>query len=93
MVLGAAGDFQWSSDENVVAGQPLIRDNYESRDARLDLAFARLDDGCRCDLARRAASRCRSRFTEMIWDRDLRPQGGALTLRAARSRQPASAWR
>jgi hypothetical protein len=77
-VLGAGGDFQWSSDENVVAGQPLIRDNYDSRDARLDLAFARLDTGA-VDLA---AGRFEMpiAFTEMVWDRDLRPQGGALTL-------------
>jgi len=78
VVLGAAGDFQWSSDENVVAGQPLIRDNYDSRDARVDLAFARLETGA-LDLA---AGRFEMpiAFTEMIWDRDLRPQGGALTL-------------
>jgi hypothetical protein len=78
VVLGAAGDFQWSSDENVVAGQPLIRDNYDSRDARVDLAFAHLSTGP-LDLA---AGRFEMpiAFTEMIWDRDLRPQGGALTL-------------
>ena len=78
VVLGAAGDFQWSSDENVVAGQPLIRDNYDSRDARVDLAFAHLSTGA-LDLA---AGRFEMpiAFTEMIWDRDLRPQGGALTL-------------
>ena len=78
VVLGAAGDFQWSSDENVVAGQPLIRDNYDSRDARVDLAFARLETGA----VELAAGRFEMpiAFTEMIWDRDLRPQGGALTL-------------
>jgi hypothetical protein len=78
VVLGAGGDFQWSSDENVVAGQPLIRDNYDSRDARLDLAFARLETGA----VEIAAGRFEMpvAFTEMIWDRDLRPQGGALTL-------------
>jgi hypothetical protein len=77
-VLGAGGDLQWSSDENVVAGQPLLRDNYDSRDARLDLAFARLETGA-VDLA---AGRFEMPivFTEMIWDKDLRPQGGALTL-------------
>jgi hypothetical protein len=82
--LGVGGDFNYSSDENTlpppnVAVQPLIRDNYDSRDARLDLAFASL----------RATSWLRVEggrflmpigFTEMIWDRDLRPQGGALTL-------------
>ncbi|MET0554819.1 MAG: putative porin [Vicinamibacteria bacterium] len=78
VVLGAGGDFQWSSDENVAAAQPLIRDNYDSRDARLDLAFARLETGA----VELAAGRFEMpiAFTEMVWDRDLRPQGGALTL-------------
>jgi hypothetical protein len=78
VVLGAGGDFQWSSDENLVAGQPLLRDNYDSRDARVDLAFARLDTGA----VELAAGRFEMpiAFTEMLWDRDLRPQGGALTL-------------
>lgn len=85
VVLGAGGDFQWSSDENVAPSQALIRDNYDSRDARLDLAFARLDTGA-VDLA---AGRFEMpiAFTEMLWDRDLRPQGGALTL-ALRGRGP-----
>lgn len=78
VVLGASGDFQWSTDENVVAGQPLIRDNYDSRDARVDLAFARLETGP-LDLAG-GRFEMPIAFTEMIWDRDLRPQGGALTL-------------
>ena len=78
VVLGVGGDLQWSSDENVVAGQPLIRDNYDARDARLDLAFARLETGA----VELSAGRFEMpvAFTEMIWDRDLRPQGGALTL-------------
>src|SRR5688500_15013375 len=78
VVLGAGGDFQWSSDENLVAGQPLLRDNYDSRDARVDLAFARLDT----EAVELAAGRFEMpiAFTEMLWDRDLRPQGGALTL-------------
>ena len=78
--LGAGGDFNYSSDVNVVAGQAIIRDNYDSRDARLDLAFARVNAGW-LDVA---AGRFEMpiAFTEMIWDRDLRPQGGALTLAA-----------
>jgi hypothetical protein len=78
LTLGAGGDFNYSSDTNVVANQPLIRDNYDSRDARLDLAFARVDAGW-VDLA---AGRIEMpiAYTEMIWDKDLRPQGGALTL-------------
>ncbi|HET9316930.1 MAG TPA: putative porin [Vicinamibacteria bacterium] len=76
--LGAGGDFNYSSDVNVVPSQPIIRDNYDSRDARVDLAYARLDAGW-IDVA---AGRFDMpiAFTEMVWDRDLRAQGGALTL-------------
>lgn len=76
--LGAGGDFNYSSDVNVVSGQAIIRDNYDSRDARLDLAFARVDAGWLGVAAGRFEMPIA--FTEMIWDRDLRPQGGALTL-------------
>src|SRR6185369_1600904 len=84
--LGVGGDFIYSSDENtaVPAGlrtRPLVRDNYDSRDARVDLAFARFEpvswlrvEGGRFEMP--------LGLTEMIWDRDLRPQGGALTLEA-----------
>jgi Putative porin len=83
--LGVGGEFDYSSDENTktaTGGKPaLIRDNYKSREARLDLAFARIEpfhwlrlDGGRFEMP--------VGVTEMIWDRDLRPQGGALTLQA-----------
>jgi hypothetical protein len=84
LLVGVGGEFNYSSDENTlpppnVAVQPLIRDNYDSRDARLDLAFLSLKptpwlrvEGGRFFMP--------IGFTEMIWDRDLRPQGGALTL-------------
>jgi Putative porin len=83
--LGVGGEFNYSSDENTkteTGEKPaLIRDNYNSRDARLDLAFARIEpfhwlrlDGGRFEMP--------VGVTEMIWDRDLRPQGGALTLQA-----------
>lgn len=80
--LGVGAELNHSKDENDVAaeGAPpltLVRDNYRSRDIRLDLAFASL----------RPASWLRIEggrfpmpiaFTEMIWDRDLRPQGAAV---------------
>ncbi len=83
--LGVGGEFDYSSDENTktaTGDKPaLIRDNYKSREARLDLAFARIEpfhwlrlDGGRFEMP--------VGVTEMIWDRDLRPQGGALTLQA-----------
>src|SRR5215468_10959218 len=40
--LGVGGDFNYSSDDNqnAAGSQALIRDNYDSRGARVDLAFA-----------------------------------------------------
>jgi hypothetical protein len=77
--VGVGGAFNYSSDKNTENDPPLVRDNYKSRDARLDLAFARLTpaswlklEGGRFEMP--------IRFTEMIWDRDLKPQGGAATL-------------
>lgn len=82
--LGVGGEFNLSSDRNTdpPAGQSalaLIRDNYKSRDARLDLAFVRLEPApwLRAQGGRFVMPVA---FTELIWDRDLRPQGGALTL-------------
>ena len=68
--MGVGGDFTYGSDHNTdppegMTTLALLRDNYKSRDARLDLAFVELTP---------------VRFTEMIWDRDLRVQGGAATL-------------
>jgi hypothetical protein len=82
--LGLGGDFIYSTDHNAdppegQATLPLLRDNYKSRDARLDLAWGKLSpfhfisvQGGRFIMP--------IHFTEMIWDRDLRPQGGAATL-------------
>ena len=82
VVLGVGGDFNYSSDKNTKnlnPNFPLVRDNYKSRDARLDLAFARLQPArwLRVEGGRFVMPVA---LTEMIWDRDLRPQGGALTL-------------
>ena len=86
-LLGVGGDFVYGSDENTVpppnlAALPLLRDNYDSRDARLDLAFVRAQPNgwLRLHAGRFAMP---VRLTEMIWDRELRPQGAALTLEAA----------
>jgi hypothetical protein len=82
-LFGLGGDFVYGSQENTVppegvATLPLLRDNYDARDARLDLAFARVSAGP----ARLEAGRFPMpvRLTEMTWDRELRPQGAALTL-------------
>jgi hypothetical protein len=79
VVLGVGGEFGFSDEDNVDPRPALQRDNYDSKALRVDLAF----------LSVKPASWLRvegGRFfmpvflTEMIWDRDLRPQGGALTL-------------
>jgi hypothetical protein len=77
--LGVGGDFNFGNKENVTDPRPaLIRDNYDAKDARLDLAYADLDLGA----VRLQGGRFRMPigFTEMIWDRDLRPQGGAASV-------------
>ncbi len=80
--LGVGAEFNYSSDKNyeTATGAPptIIRDNYKSRDARVDLAFAEYESswlhvqGGRFEMP--------VALTEMIWDKDLRPQGGAVTL-------------
>jgi hypothetical protein len=89
--LGLGGEFNYSSDENDVPpeGQPLtlIRDNYRSRDARLDLAYGKLTIGPLTAQGGRFFMPIP--FTEMIWDRDLRPQGGAATLTLGKPESPA----
>lgn len=79
LVLGVGGDLNYSSDNNADPRPVVLRDNYDSRDARLDLAYARFNptawialQGGRFEMP--------VALTEMIWDRDLRPQGAALTL-------------
>ncbi|HUG53727.1 MAG TPA: putative porin [Vicinamibacteria bacterium] len=82
--LGVGGDFNYGSDRNLeppegTATLPLLRDNYKSRDARLDLAWARLDPATELSV-QGGRFVMPVRFTEMIWDRDLRPQGGSATI-------------
>lgn len=77
--LGFGAEFNYSKDDNVDPEPALLRDNYKSKDARVDLAFLALKpadwlvlEGGRFEMP--------VGLTEMIWDKDLRPQGGALTL-------------
>jgi hypothetical protein len=81
--LGAGGAFNYSDVENDVPppGQiavTLIRDNFRSRDARLDLAWAKLTMGP--IVAEGGRFLMPIPLTEMVWDEDLRPQGGAVAL-------------
>jgi hypothetical protein len=83
-VAGVGGEFNYSKDDNIkppegAASLALLRDNYKSRDKRLDLAYLSIKpvgwiklEGGRFEMP--------PGLTEMIWDKDLRPQGGALTL-------------
>jgi len=82
--LGAGGAFNYSDVENDVPppGQiavSLVRDNFRSRDARLDLAWGKLTMGP--VVAQGGRFLMPLPVTEMIWDQDLRPQGGAVALR------------
>ncbi|HUL77672.1 MAG TPA: putative porin [Vicinamibacteria bacterium] len=83
--LGVGGAFRYSDVRNDVPSgdTPLtiIRDNFRSRDARLDLAWAKVTLG---PVALQGGRfRMPIPFTEMIWDRDLRPQGGAVSINFA----------
>jgi putative porin len=84
VLFGVGGDFNLSTDENTElppGAALLIRDNYRSRSARLDLAYASVKAG---SWIRIQGGRFEMpvALTEMIWDRDLRPQG--LSLRVER---------
>ncbi|HEY7510324.1 MAG TPA: putative porin [Vicinamibacteria bacterium] len=94
LLLGVGAEFNHSEDENDEApggGTPaLVRDNYRSRDTRLDLAFASLKpaEWLRIEGGRFPMPIA---FTEMIWDRDIRPQGAAVHLGGGGSRFGVSA--
>jgi hypothetical protein len=82
--IGVGGEFNYSQDVNYEPpeGQttlPLIRDNYKSREARVDLAYLRFQPATWAEV-QGGRIEMPVGVTEMIWDRDLRPQGGALTL-------------
>jgi hypothetical protein len=82
--IGLGGDFIYGSDHNIdppegMTTLALLRDNYKSRDARLDLAFVKVAP-VRFLSVQGGRFAMPVRFTEMIWDRDLRVQGGAATV-------------
>ena len=94
LLLGVGGEINYSSDENTdVPGRAA------AGAAPRQLRFARHPPrprvrqpaaGVLAAAATAAASPCRSRLTEMIWDRDLRPQGARRALWAAATRR--SRW-
>lgn len=84
IALGLGGDFTYGSDDNLeppegAATLPVLRDNYVSRDSRLDLAYLRLELGDAL-VVQGGRFAMPIPFTEMVWDRDLRPQGAAATV-------------
>jgi hypothetical protein len=82
---GVGGDFTYASDQNTdppegtTTPPPILRDNYKSRNARLDLAWARLSP-VKAVSAQGGRFMMPVRLTEMIWDRDLRVQGASATI-------------
>jgi Putative porin len=79
--VGVGGDLRYGSDRNDEPEPATIRDNYSSRDARLDLAFLSLQPVSWLDV-RGGRFAMPIPFTEMIWDRNLRPQGASVALTA-----------
>ena len=81
--LGVGGAFNYSENENDLPPEGLdrpllIRENFRTQDARLDLAYAKIKLGP--VIAQGGRFFMPIPFTEMIWDQDLRPQGGAVAL-------------
>ncbi len=77
--IGVGGEFNYGSDENVDPRPALLRDNYDAREARVDLAFGQLEP-VRWLKLEGGRFRMPAEVTEMTWDKDLRPQGGAVTI-------------
>ena len=80
--LGVGAAINYSQDRNDEPPQggslTIIRDNYRSRDLRLDLAYARVRLGPVTAQGGRFVMPLS--LTEMVWDRELRPQGGAASV-------------
>jgi len=78
-VIVVGGDFAWTNEDNLDPVPDNLADNFRSTEARLDLAYldVRPTDWMRVEAGRFPMP---VGYSEMIWDHDLRPQGGALTL-------------
>jgi hypothetical protein len=80
--LGVGGQFNYSGDDNTELpdGEPatLVRDNFFSKDARFDLYYGKVKAGP--VVAQGGRMVMPLLLTGMIWDEDLRPLGGALSL-------------
>jgi hypothetical protein len=80
--LGVGGLFTYSGEDNTLLPdgepRPTVRDNFYSRDARLDVYYAKIKAGPVVIEGGRMLMSLP--LTEMIWDNDLRPFGGVLSL-------------
>jgi hypothetical protein len=80
--LGVGGQFNYSKDDNTLLpdGSPatIVRDNFFSRDARFDVYYAKVKAGP--VVAEGGRMLMSLPLTEMVWDMDLRPRGGVLSL-------------
>lgn len=82
LLMGLGADVNYSRDNNlkpkdITPPLALIRDNYDSRSIRLDLAYlgVNLSSAIKITGGRMIMP---LRLTEMIWDKDLRIQGGSV---------------
>jgi hypothetical protein len=77
--FGVGADLNYSQYANYDPDNPplLLRDNFNARNARLDLAFGRFEGSW--VMAEGGRFVMPVALTEMLWDKDLRPQGAALT--------------
>lgn len=79
VAFGLGAEANLSSDDNQPPVVAVQRDNYDSRQVRLDLAWAKVEAGSWLRL-QGGRFEMPIGFTEMIWDRDLRAQGAAASL-------------
>jgi hypothetical protein len=77
--LGVGGQFNYSDVDNTVLpdGEPrlIVRDNFYSRDSRFDVYYGKVKAGP--VVAEGGRMLMPLLLTQMIWDEDLRPLGGA----------------
>jgi hypothetical protein len=80
--LGVGGQFNYSQYDNTKRADGtdklIVRDNFYSRDVNFDVYYARVKAGPVAIEGGRMLMPLP--LTELIWDKDLRPQGGALSL-------------
>ncbi|MBN2371332.1 MAG: putative porin [Vicinamibacteria bacterium] len=82
LALGIGAEFNHGSDKNTELPDDaprLLRDNYDSRAGRLDLAYIRIRPMTWIEI-QGGRFPMPGELTEMVWDPDLRPQGAAISV-------------